>query len=91
MSLQVYNNSEIILSFRSDDERRHCKKYSLGMESFKAVIDIPPEFDGTDTFQPTFGPKVKTHQQVFLDKNFNGYKTISSPTILHFMIFFTYG
>ena len=47
-----------MLTFRSDDERRHCKKYSLRLDSFEAIIDIPPELDSTETFQPTLGPKV---------------------------------
>ncbi len=44
--------------FRSDDERRHCKKYSVGLTTFNAVINIPPEFDRPQDFHPTLGPKV---------------------------------
>jgi hypothetical protein len=43
----------------SMDERRHCKKYSLGMTVFRTHIDIPPEMDQPGTFHPTLGPKVK--------------------------------
>jgi hypothetical protein len=43
---------------RSDEERRHCKKYSVSLESFVTIIDIPPELDGPDDFHPTLGQKV---------------------------------
>lgn len=42
----------------SMDERRACKKYSVGMNFFNTVIDIPPEMDKPGMFQPTVGPKV---------------------------------
>ena len=40
------------------DERRKCKKYSLGLSFFRTLIDIPPQFDKLGMFQPTAGPKV---------------------------------
>ena len=43
---------------KTDDERRHCKKYSLGLSSRDAVINIPPEYDQPDSFLPSWGPKV---------------------------------
>ena len=46
-------------SLRSDDERRHCKKYSVGLTAFNAGINIPPELDSPEVFHPTLGPKVK--------------------------------
>ena len=39
------------------DERRKCKKYSLGLFHFRTLIDIPPQFDQPGMFQPTAGPK----------------------------------
>ena len=30
---------------KSDDYRRHCKKYSLSVNIIDAKIDLPPEFD----------------------------------------------
>ena len=43
---------------RSIDERRHCKKYSIGFESFSTMLSIPPEFDTDDVFHSTIGQKV---------------------------------
>ena len=43
---------------KSDDERRHCKKYSLPINARGATIDIPPEYDQADSFLPSWGPKV---------------------------------
>lgn len=40
------------------DQRRKCKKYSLGLHTFSTLIDIPPEMDKPGMFQPTAGPKV---------------------------------
>ena len=40
------------------DQRRQCKKYSLGLTNFKAMINIPPEQDEPGVFQPTVGQKV---------------------------------
>ena len=39
------------------DERRKCKKYTLGLFHFRTLIDIPPQFDKPGMFQPTAGPK----------------------------------
>ena len=49
----TYNTS------KSDEYRRHCKKYSLGLASYHAVIDVPPEFDVNPL--PNHGPKVNHH------------------------------
>ena len=40
------------------DERRKCKKYSVGLSTHNAIIDIPPQMDEPGMFQPTAGPKV---------------------------------
>jgi hypothetical protein len=44
---------------KSNDYRRECKKYSLGLSSFMARIDLPPEFDVNPL--PNLGPKVNHH------------------------------
>ena len=43
---------------KTDNERRHCKKYSLGLRARNAHIEIPPEIDQPETFIPSWGPKV---------------------------------
>ena len=43
---------------KNDDERRHCFKYSLGIDYIDKVLYIPPELDSPKTFFPTIGPKV---------------------------------
>ena len=43
---------------KTDDERRHCKKYSLGGPARDALIKIPPEYDQPESFLPSWGPKV---------------------------------
>jgi hypothetical protein len=42
----------------SDEYRRACTKYSLGLSNFDTVIEIPPEMDQPGIFHPTLGPKV---------------------------------
>ena len=49
----TYNTS------KSDDYRRLCKKYSLGVSSYKGIIDLPPEFDVNPL--PNLGGKVNHH------------------------------
>ena len=44
---------------KSDDYRRLCKKYSLGVSSYQAIIDLPPEFDVNPL--PNLGGKVNHH------------------------------
>eukprot|EP00094_Tigriopus_californicus_P000772 TCALIF_00747-PA protein Name:"Similar to setd7 Histone-lysine N-methyltransferase SETD7 (Danio rerio)" AED:0.33 eAED:0.33 QI:70/0.5/0.33/0.66/1/1/3/69/754 len=46
---------------KSDDERRHCKKYSLGISYTNVVINIPPEYDTPDVFHPTLAHKINHH------------------------------
>ena len=58
---------------KSDDYRRHCKKYSLGITTFGGTIDLPPEFDVNPL--PNLGPKVNHH---FKDSN-SGYVEIEHP------------
>ena len=43
---------------KTDDERRHCKKYSIELYSKNAEMEIPPEVDQPETFLPSWGPKV---------------------------------
>ena len=43
---------------KTDDERRHCKKYSIQLYSKNAKMEIPPEVDQSGTFLPSWGPKV---------------------------------
>jgi hypothetical protein len=43
----------------SDEYRRACKKYSLGLSNYHTTIDIPPEMDLPGIFHPTLGPKVR--------------------------------
>ena len=54
----LYTDSCSMNLTKTDDERRHCKKYSLGLRSRAATIDIPPEYDQPDSFLPSWGPKV---------------------------------
>ncbi len=41
------------------DERRQCKKYSLGSFIFEQHITIPPNLDQPDVFLPSAGLKVR--------------------------------
>ena len=56
--LALYTNNCGMNLTKTDDERRHCKKYSLGIRSRDAIINIPPEYDQADSFLPSCGPKV---------------------------------
>ena len=44
---------------KSSDYRRGCKKYSLGLSTFDALIDLKPELDVNPL--PNLGPKVNHH------------------------------
>ena len=63
----VYNNEQSKIYRRhcsmnvskTDDERRHCSKYSISVSPLNKTIDIPPEIDvNPETFFPSLGPKV---------------------------------
>ncbi|XP_071749478.1 uncharacterized protein [Lepeophtheirus salmonis] len=43
---------------KSDDERRHCIKYSLAIQYLDAAMNIPPEKDIPGMFLPTLGMKL---------------------------------
>ena len=55
----LYKEGCIMNLTKTDDERRHCKKYSLGLSSRNAHIEIPPEVDQPESFIPSWGPKVE--------------------------------
>ena len=55
---------------KSDHYRRECKKYSLGLRSYDATIDLPPELDVNPL--PNLGPKVNHH---FKEHNSNYMET----------------
>ena len=59
---KAYHESCISNSTLTMDERRQCKKYSLGLAIFDTIIDIHPELDGPGMFLPTAGPKVNSSQ-----------------------------
>ena len=58
---------------KSDEYRRHCKKYSLGTNTFGGTIDLPPGLDQNPL--PNLGPKVNHH---FRDQN-SGYIEMEHP------------
>jgi len=55
---EYYDNACVNNISLSDDHRRACKKYSLGLTSYETLIDYPPETDNPDHFQPTMAQKV---------------------------------
>jgi hypothetical protein len=54
----IYNQNCGMNITKTDDERRHCQKYGLGLPSRNAIINIPPEYDQPGSFLPSCGPKV---------------------------------
>ena len=42
---ELYSKACTYNTSKSDDYRRHCKKYSVGVSIINARIDLPPEFD----------------------------------------------
>ena len=56
--LELYNRNCGMNLTRSDDERRHCMKYSIKLRAKNAKFNIPPEFDQSGMFLPSLGPKV---------------------------------
>ena len=69
----LYRSSCSFNTSKSVEYRRHCKKYSLGLSSYKALIDIPPEFDVNPL--PNLGPKVNHHFRF----NNSGYTELEHP------------
>ena len=56
---------------KTDDERRHCFKYSVGVDYIDKWTFIPPEIDTPKTFFPTLGPKVfSVISYVYANKRF---------------------
>ena len=62
---ESYANGCFLNLTKSDNERRHCLKYALGLRARDATINIPPEFDQPESFIPSWGPKV-SHDILFL-------------------------
>ena len=56
---ESYANRCFLNLTKSDNERRHCLKYALGLRARDAVINIPPENDQPESFIPSWGPKVR--------------------------------
>ena len=56
--LDLYMQSCIMNSTKSDNERRHCLKYTMYLSGREALLNIPPEFDLAESFIPSLGPKV---------------------------------
>ena len=42
----------------TDEQRRHCKKYALGISYNGVQINIPEDHDAVGAYHPTLGPKV---------------------------------
>ena len=42
---ELYSQACIQNTSKSDDYRRHCKKYSVGISYINAHIELPPELD----------------------------------------------
>ena len=42
---ETYSQACTMNTSKSDDYRRHCKKYSLTLSILNAEIDLPPELD----------------------------------------------
>ena len=57
---EIYRRYCIMNTTKTDDERRHCKKYSLNFSLRDAEIEIPPDHDQPGSFLPSMGPKVCT-------------------------------
>ena len=57
--VEMYNDRYLLNSSLSDDYRRQCKKYSLGLSSYNGKIDLIPNLDSNPL--PTVGPKVNHH------------------------------
>lgn len=58
---EIYSAATVNNESMSDEYRRACKKYSLGLTNYLASIEIPPELDLPEIFHPTVGPKVNHH------------------------------
>ena len=69
---------------KSDDYRRYCSKYSLPLDTYQAMHNLPPELD-VPPF-PNIGPKVNHHflknNSVYLEAEHPRWGLISSVTLL---------
>ena len=70
---KIYKETCIDNVAMSDEYRRHCKKYSLGIFFYDGTFDLPPEFDAHPL--PNLGPKVNHDFR----KNNTGFLTIEHP------------
>ena len=57
--MKIYKRNCAMNISKTDDERRHCNKYAIGIGMLNKMINIPPEIDIPQTFFPTLGQKVK--------------------------------
>lgn len=56
--IQYYDETCVQNTSLSDDHRRACKKYSVGLPAYKTMIEYPPELDKPGVFHPTMAQKV---------------------------------
>ena len=56
--LDIYHRNCGMNLTKSNDDRRHCVKYSVDLEVKDAKIIIVPEYDKPGMFIPSLGPKV---------------------------------
>ena len=79
---ELYKKSCTFNISKSDDYRRGCKKYSLGIGSYHAFFDLPPEYDVNPL--PNLGGKVNHHfyknNTVFMEMEHPRYGLIQSLT-----------
>ena len=68
---EIYDKHCAMNISKSDDERRHCVKYKIGIAYLGKKINIPPEVDVPETYFRSLGPKVsylcliKTFHKIF--------------------------
>ena len=55
----IYDRHCVMNISKSDDERRHCVKYGIGISYLNKNINIPPEVDVPETYFRSLGPKVR--------------------------------
>ena len=80
--VHLYKQSCGLNETKGEAERRHCSKYSLSTTYTNTSIEIPWEHDQPNSFQPTFGPKVRRFHTLISTKHICITKANLSKTVV---------
>jgi len=81
--IEIYKKHCSMNISKTDDERRLCSKYGIGIRMLDKMIYIPPELDIPETFFPTLGQKINhnfeynnTHSKLLIIRDGESFRVL---------------